>query len=244
MVPWPGAVIFDFDGVITHSEPLHFVALRDTLAAEGISLGEEEYYRETIGLDDRSTIRLLYRHRQIELDSATFGRVSTGKSGAFMDLIRQRRCHALPGVCEFVRRISRAVPLAICSASRREEIEAMLDVIALRECFSVLITNDDVTVPKPDPQGYLLAVRRLGEKVGLALAPGDCLVVEDAPKVVRAVKQVGFPTLGVATSYPIESLSDANWAVKSLRSAEVVEAIPQLRRILYDEPAEMKPVRK
>jgi HAD superfamily hydrolase (TIGR01509 family) len=151
------------------------------------------------------------------------------KSVAMMGLIHRRQFAALPGVEQFVRSLWRKRGLAICSGALREEIEAMLEGISLRDCFPVIVAAEDVTVGKPDPQGYLMAIKQLGEKIHRHLKPADCLIVEDAPTVIRAVKAVGFPTLAVATSYSLERLSDADWAVKTLEPAEVSQALPQLK---------------
>jgi beta-phosphoglucomutase len=153
----------------------------------------------------------------------------TLKSEKMMDLIRARKYGALPGVEEFVRGLWRHYPLAICSGALREEIEAMLEGINLRDCFKVIVAAEDVTVGKPDPSGYLLCARQLGEKVKRELQPAECLIVEDAPTVIRSVRQVGFPALAVATSYPAEKLYDATYVVKDLRPATVSAAIPELK---------------
>jgi HAD superfamily hydrolase (TIGR01509 family) len=232
MPDWPAAVLFDFDGVLVNSEPLHFQAFRDVLAAEHVELSEEEYYRELIGFDDRGAFRHLYEKRGLPLTPRTFLGLMARKSQAMMDLIHRRQFHALPGVEQFVRGLWRHVPLAICSGALHEEIEAMLEGISLRDCFAVIVAAEDVTVGKPDPQGYLLTVKALSEKMHKPLAPAGCLIVEDAPTVIRAVRAVGFPVLGVATSYPPEKLADANWAVKTLEPAEVIRSVPALQRIL------------
>lgn len=104
----------------------------------------------------------------------------------------------------------------------------MLEGISLRDCFTVIVAAEDVTVGKPDPQGYLMTTELLGEKIRHKLRPQDCLIVEDAPTVIRSTRAVGFPVLAVATSYPLEKLSDANWAVRTLDPAEVSRAVPQL----------------
>jgi len=101
--------------------------------------------------------------------------------------------------------------------------------VSLRDCFQVIVAAEDVAVGKPDPSGYLLTLKLLSEKTKKTLAPADCLVVEDAPTVIRSVKSVGFPTLGVATSYPLMKLSDADWAVKTLRPDEVLAEVPRLK---------------
>jgi beta-phosphoglucomutase len=236
MPTWPRAVLFDFDGVLVNSEPLHFFALSEVLKAEHVELTEDEYYRDLIGFDDRGAIRHLFQKRNLTLEPKTLLSIMARKSRVMMDLIHRRQFHALPGVEEFVRTLWRRCPLGICSGGLREEIEAMLEGIALRDCFSVIVAAEDVEVGKPDPSGYLLAARQLSDKLKLPrpLKPEDCLVVEDAPTVIRSVKSVGFPALAVATSYPEAKLTDANWIVRSLRPPEVAAEMPGLK--VLEEP--------
>ena len=229
MVDWPAAVIFDFDGVLVNSEPLHFQAFREVLADENLELSEDEYYNELIGFDDKGAFRHFYTKRDLALSPRTFLSLMARKSGAMMELIHRRQFAALPGVEQFVRSLWRKRGLAICSGALRDEIEAMLEGISLRDCFPVIVAAEDVTVGKPDPQGYLMAIKQLGEKIHKHLTPADCLIVEDAPTVIRSVKAVGFPTLAVATSYSIDRLSEADWAVKTLEPAEVRRAVPELK---------------
>ena len=228
MPDWPRAVLFDFDGVLVNSEPLHFRAFREVLAAEHIDLSEDEYYRELIGFDDKGAFRHLYQKRNLPLPPKTFLSLMARKSRAIMESIHRRQVEALPGVEQFVRALWRRLPLAICSGGLREEIEAMLEGISLRDCFPIIVAAEDVPVGKPDPQGYLLAMRLLAEKAYKPLRPEDCLIVEDAPTVIRRVREVGFPVLGVATSYLLDKLTDANWVVKTLDPAEVRRTIPKL----------------
>jgi beta-phosphoglucomutase len=229
MSDWPEAVLFDFDGVLVNSEPLHYRAFRQVLAEEHINLTEEEYFRELIGFDDKGAFRHIYQSRNLTLAPRTFLHLMAAKSRAMMQLIHRREFFALPGVEPFVRGLWRKRPLAICSGALREEIEAMLEGISLRDCFGVIVAAEDVTVGKPDPQGYLLATRLLEEKIQRPLKPGGCLIVEDAPTVIQSVRRVGFSVLGVATSYSLDKLKEANWAVRSLEPAVVERAVPQLR---------------
>ena len=237
MAKWPRAVLFDFDGVIVNSEPLHFFAFSDVLKSEQVELTEDEYYRDLIGFDDRGAFRHVFEKRQLTLEPKTLLSLMALKSKVMMDFIARRQFHALPGVEEFVRTLWRRCPLAICSGGLRDEIEGMLEGIALRDCFSVIVAAEDVEIGKPDPSGYLLSLQLLSEKHKLPrpLKPEDCLVIEDAPTVIRSVKTVGFPTLAVASSYPEAKLTDANWIVKSLRPDEVAKELPQLR-LLEDVP--------
>src|SRR4051794_37950392 len=107
MSDWPRAVLFDFDGVIVNSEPLHFHAFHEVLAAEGIEITETEYYEDLIGFDDKGAFKHLFAKHDKPLDPKTFLRVLTRKSEAMMELIQARKYAALPGVEEFVRALWR-----------------------------------------------------------------------------------------------------------------------------------------
>ena len=105
----------------------------------------------------------------------------------------------------------------------------MLEGVSLRDCFSVIVSAEDVTKGKPDPEGYVLCAEMVSEKIKSRLGAGDCLVIEDAPLVARSVRTLGFPVLGVATSHAIEKFDDANWRVPSLDPDEVQKVLPGLR---------------
>jgi beta-phosphoglucomutase len=229
MPNWPSTVIFDFDGVIVNSEPLHFRAFEEVAAEEKIELSEQEYYRELIGFDDRGAWKHLFASRQRELDPKTFLRVMTRKSEVMRELMGRRQYKALPGAEECIRGLWRDYPLAICSGALREEIETMLEGVSLRDCFGVIVAAEDVTVGKPDPSGYQLAARLVGERIHRAIQPADALVVEDAPKVVRSVKQAGFPVLALTSSHSADQFAEADWIVRSLDPRELKRAIPQLK---------------
>jgi len=228
MTDWPAAVIFDFDGVLVNSEPLHFQAFRDVLALEEIALSEEEYYGELIGFDDKGAFRHVFEKRNLELKPKVYLALMARKSHAMMELIYRQQFSPLPGAEEFVRTLWRRCPLAICSGALREEIEAMLEGVKLRDCFPIITAAEDVAVGKPDPSGYLQTMKLIGEKNDRKLEPKDCLIVEDAPAVIKSVRKVGFPVLAVATSYPLDKLGEANWRVKTLELENVRQAAGKL----------------
>ncbi|HVT87553.1 MAG TPA: HAD family phosphatase [Tepidisphaeraceae bacterium] len=232
MSKWPAAVIFDFDGVIVNSEPLHFQAFQEVAADEKIELTENEYYSELIGFDDKGAWKFLFAKHKRELDPKTFLRVMTRKSEVMRDLIARRQYKALPGAEECIRGLWRKYPLAICSGALREEIETMLEGVSLRDCFGVIVAAEDVTVGKPDPSGYLMATRLLSEKIKQILTPADCLIVEDAPKVASSVKKVGFPVLALTSSHSADKFTDADWIVDSLSPKVLHTAVPALKFLI------------
>jgi HAD superfamily hydrolase (TIGR01509 family) len=237
MSTWPRAVLFDFDGVIVNSEPLHFQAFKEVLHREGIELSEEEYYRDLIGFDDKGAFRHVYERRGNELPPRTFLALMADKSAVMIDLIHRKKLEALPGVEETVRQLWRRLPLAmaIVSGGLREEIELMLEGVALRDCFQFIVAAEDVAVGKPDPQGYLMATERISEnllkldKARKPLKPADCLVIEDAPSVIKRAKRAGFRTMGVCNTYGPQQLADADWIVDSLKPADLKRQCPPLQ---------------
>lgn len=226
-----GAVLFDFDGVIVNSEPLHYRAFRQVLAEDKIDLTEDEYFAELIGFDDRGAFKHLFEKRGIPVDAKTLLRLLARKRQAMMRQIHMNQYQALPGVEAFVRGLWRAYPLAICSGSVREEIEIMLEGVSLRDCFAEIVAAEDVSVGKPDPQGYLLAMQRLSDRFRKPLHPRDCLVIEDAPRVVHSTRKAGFRTLGVTTSHFADQFREADWVVRTLDPDEVLQHIHGLKLV-------------
>jgi beta-phosphoglucomutase-like phosphatase (HAD superfamily) len=108
----------------------------------------------------------------------------------------------------------------------------MLEGVSLRDCFSVITSAEDVEVGKPDPRGYVQTMNHLAEKAKRELEPKDCLIVEDAPSVIKRAKAAGFITLGVASTTSLEKLADADYATPSLRLDEVKKHATPLRPIL------------
>lgn len=228
MTQWPRAILFDFDGVIVNSEPLHFLAFHEVFAEFQMDLTEADYYTEYLGFDDRGAIRHAFAKHNRPLDAKTALAAEVRKSQAMMNLIESRKIEALPGVEELVRGLWRHYPLAICSGALREEIEAMLLAVSLRDCFEVIVAAEDVAVGKPDPAGYLKTVDLLNERHQTRLRPADCLIVEDAPTVVESMRKAGFPVLAVVTSSSVEKLGAANYIVQSLHPDEVLAQLPAI----------------
>jgi HAD superfamily hydrolase (TIGR01509 family) len=226
---WPAAIVFDFDGVIVNSEPIHFAAFEKLFADLYIPLTRDEYYAELIGFDDHGVIdHVLSKHRQ-PADGNRIKELAARKLQIMRELLSSGAVPALPGAAELVRSLAKNYPLAICSGAVREEIQIMLGGVGLTEFFPIIVSAEDVTIGKPNPMGYLQTTKLLGAKINRDLSPADILIIEDAPTVIESVKQAGFKVLAVATSYPIDELQHADWRVKSLEPAEVLKQIPAIK---------------
>lgn len=224
MADWPAAVIFDFDGVLVSSEPLHFRALQAVLAKESLPLSESEYYRALLGMTDRDTFIHLFQKDGRELGELRLQELLQQKSAFMLQLISRGEMKLLEGAEDFVRRLGRHCPLAICSGSRRVEIETALLRAGLRECFARIVSADDFTIGKPDPRIYLRALEELGQAAGRPLQPQECLVVEDSPTVVQRLHPCGFRILAITSSLPAEHFPLAHWISSDLRGAGLAAA--------------------
>jgi HAD superfamily hydrolase (TIGR01509 family) len=207
------AAVFDFDGVIVDSEPLHFEALRDALVPEGVEITGEEYVRDYLAYDDREAVRRALRQHGCPADPERVGRVEERKVAAFAG--RLHRIPVFDGAREIVLALAAEMPVAIASGARRDEIEAILTSLGLRGAFHAIVGAEDAERTKPDPAPYLEAARRL---VGRApgLLPGDCVAFEDSVAGVEAALGAGMKVVGVAHSYPAERLRAAHRVVDSL----------------------------
>lgn len=219
--PFPRAVLFDFDGVIVNSEPIHCAATIEVMSRLGMPLTEETYYKELIGFDDRGGFGHLFKLNGHVMDELTAQQVIAAKNEIVLRMIRERGIVALPGAVDLIRRLANDRVLAICSGALRNEIETMLDAIGLRVHFPVIVAGGEVAVGKPDPAGYLLTVKLLNERFGQNLLPADCLVIEDSPKVSAGARGVGFRVLGVLTSHGAEKWFSYDHLASSLRAEDL-----------------------
>jgi len=215
MPDFPKAVLFDFDGVLVDSEPHHFTTFTTVLRRNGLDIDKSGYYRNLLGLTDYDSFMHVYRESDQNLPGDLVDRMTQQKAQAMMQRIRQGHIQPTPGAIDFVEAMAARCPLAICSGARREEIEAVLAALELAPYFRTIVAAGEVP-GKPDPAGYLLAMRQLAAHTGRRLTPSDCLIVEDSPLVIASVREVGFRVLAVACSVPAESLAHADHVVPSL----------------------------
>jgi HAD superfamily hydrolase (TIGR01509 family) len=210
------AAIFDFDGVIADSEPLHFRALRDALRSEGVDIAEAEYYDSYLAYDDRGALRLALEAHGRPAGPERIDALARRKKECFAEVLRD--VAFFPGVPELVRELARRAPVGIASGARREEIEAILDAGGLRDPFSTIVGVEDVARTKPHPEPYLTALARLAHRVG-GLAADQCLVFEDSVPGILAAKAAGMTVVAVTNSYPAAKLGAADRVVDHLDGA-------------------------
>jgi len=156
------AIIFDFDGVLADSERLHLRAFRGVLEEAGFQLSEVDYLEKYLGLEDADVFLSVARDCSRQLARSQLEGMLGEKAARYQAMIASSPV-LYPGVEELVREWSASVPLAIVSGALRAEIDAILGRVDLARCFTTIVSAEDVMRGKPAPDGYLLALGRLGE---------------------------------------------------------------------------------
>lgn len=207
------AVIFDFDGVIVDSEPIHYGAFMQVLGRLGFELDYPTYLVDYVGFDDRDFFRealRVLREAGRPTDHVDMDQLLRDKAQAVQTLV-QRGVAPTPGVMALIESCAAEFPLAVASGALRDEIERITTVLGVRSRFQVIVAADDVERSKPDPQTYERAVRQLADKhPALDLQPGDCLAIEDTPAGIASAKSAGLMTLAVNTTVAPAMLGEAD----------------------------------
>jgi len=203
----PSAILFDFNGVIIDDEPQHCEALIATLAEYGYPLDRETYYREYLGFDDRECFRFTFARGGDEVEPGRLAEAIERKNEHYSQAIGADM-RLVPGAAEFVAAAAdEGHRLAIVSGALRREIELVLELAGLRRHFGEIVSAEDVSACKPDPQGFNRAREALG------LAPGRCVAVEDSLPGLAAARAAGLRCAMLTTSHGEDALTagDVVW---------------------------------
>jgi beta-phosphoglucomutase len=211
------AVIFDFDGVLVDSEKLHLQAFNNVLARFKIEISTQEYYEKFLGLSDRELLEVINnREKNLALTDRQFKQLLSAKADVFKNLALTQ-APVIVGVYEFLKMLrANKIPLAICSGALLPEIEMLLKGANLREYFDVIVSAEQVKKGKPDPEGFILALKLLNEKSNSLIKAEDCIVIEDSRWGLEAAKKAGMHTVAVTNSYSADQLKPADKVVGNL----------------------------
>lgn len=217
------AVIFDFDGVIADTEPLHFESLRRILAEIQITLTKKDYYTDYLGFDDRGCILEALRVNHRPIARSLVEDLMAKKAIAYMASIKEHLI-IFPGVKTFIEEAAAAYPLAIASGALRPEIELVLEQIGIRKAFAHITSAEDVQNGKPHPEPFLQALAGLNRQRSTSAIPaGSCLVIEDSRPGIRAAKAAGMRVLAVANTHTVQDLHEADAISLSLSDTRLDE---------------------
>ncbi|MSO83026.1 MAG: HAD family phosphatase [Acidobacteria bacterium] len=226
------AIVFDFDGVIADSEPLHLRAFQQALAENGIELNAADYYSRYLGYDDVGLIQELARDRGVAMSDQQMTTLVARKGATLQELLHGG--HVLfPGVVEFIRSAAAAVPIAIASGALRPEIVEIIGAAGLADLFTAVVAAGDTPQSKPSPAPYLLAFDRLRQGSGRDLDPRRCVAIEDSRWGLESAQGAGLRCVGVTNSYPAADLLGAELVVGGLGEL----TLPMLDRLCANDYA-------
>lgn len=210
------AIVFDFDGVIVDTEPLHYKAFQRVLTPFELEFTWQEYLDKYIGFDDRDAFREAFASHNRELSINELHSLISHKALAFQNVIKDG-VSAYPGTVELIRKLHDArIPLAICSGALKSDIDPILLMLNLTDCFDTIVTADDVETSKPDPQCYEIAFSKLLSLQSKPFTKETTFAIEDTPAGISAAKQAELNVCAVTNSYTAEKLTEATFITSSL----------------------------
>jgi HAD superfamily hydrolase (TIGR01509 family) len=213
-------IVFDFDGVIADSEPLHLRALQEVVAPLRITVTRAEYYERYLGFDDVGTFSAIAEQHGTAFTPEQVASLLAAKSVIYQRLVASEGV-LYHGAAECVERLARHYPLGIASGALRHEIEAILRAGALDRHFQFIVASGETPTGKPAPDPYLRAAELHG------LAAEMCVAIEDSRWGIESASAAGMRCIGITHTYAASELSGADIVVQSLE-----ELTPELVRAL------------
>ena len=205
------AIVFDFDGVIANSEPLHFQGYRDVLADQGITLTEDDYYARYLGFDDLGAFEAIAEHCGGGWTAAQL-RDLVARKAVRLEALERDVSVLFPGAADAIRRAADAMPIAIASGARGDEIRRVLARADLLACFTAIVAAEDTPKSKPAPDPYLRALAELGSAGGHVLLAHECVAIEDSRWGLDSARAAGLRTVAVTTTYRTGLVADVTIA--------------------------------
>ena len=182
------AVLWDLDGTLVDSAEFHWFSWRDTLAAEGIEIT----YQQFLDSFGQKNDRILPGWLGPAATAERIREVGDAKEAEYRRLATVHGLTPLPGAADWVRRLhSRGWRQAIASSAPRQNVEVMLRALGVADLFEAIVSAEDVSAGKPDPQVFLTAAVRV------SVPPSRCIVVEDAAVGIEAARRAGMKCIGV-----------------------------------------------
>lgn len=205
------AILFDFNGVIIDDEPIQMKAYQEVLKKEEIDLTEADY-RACFGMDDVTFVEAAYTRAGKTPETNKVLALTQAKTARWREFIADE-LPIFDGVDGFIRKMTKDFALGIVSMAKREEIEYVLERADLKDCFSVIVSAEDVSICKPDPECYRIGFSKLdlyrSTHGRLPMNHKDCLVIEDTPAGILSAKAADLMALGVTNSVTAEELRAA-----------------------------------
>lgn len=204
----PKAVIFDFDGVVMETEPYHIEAFRKTIRED---FNVEVSYDEVLafaGLTHAEKIRRIFRKKglPVDFDAEAEGEKILARAFDIIEKEMKKGNIELPdGLIEFLDRLkAKKYKIGLATVNKRKYISRILRIAKIDKCFDAVVTSDDIKNPKPDPEIYVKAAKKLNAN------PRNCIAIEDSVYGVQSAKAAGMKCVAITTTNTRERLKDAD----------------------------------
>ena len=210
-------ILFDMDGVIAQTEPLHFVSTKEVMRSLGKEL-PDSYITEYIGISEKETwYRLKQKYNLFE----EIDELSKRKESIFEELVKEN-LEPTEHFVDFSNKVKKGkMKTALVSSSNKKTVNFIIKKIGFSKYFNTIISEDDVLFKKPDPEPYRLAMKKLG------LMTNECVVIEDSPVGIESAIAAGVRCIALTTSFDRHRLKKANLIVDSF-SELTIEKIDEL----------------
>jgi beta-phosphoglucomutase len=220
------AIIFDLDGTIADTEPLHYDAFAQVFQSQGVELTLKDYTERLIGYDDRGCFEALLSEAGHSIENATIKQLIDQKAVIYGRMIAVRDV-IYPGAAAFVRQCAERFPLMIVTGTLRHEAEAILGGSGLRKSFLDVIAAEDVAHGKPAPDGFLTALGRLGFilRPHPSINADECLVFEDTVAGVTAARAAGMRIAAFCQTATATQLASAELTLPAIGQANLDEIL-------------------
>ena len=214
------AVVFDFDGVLADSEPLHLASYQQVFSSMGVTLTREDYYKHYLGYDDEGVFRAIGRAHGWTMSDEQVAALIAEKSRVFDEIIAGGNV-LYPGAADCVARLAGTFPLGIASGALKSEIQTILAGARLDPFFRFIVGSGDTPRSKPAPDPYVRAAQLHGQP------PGACVAIEDSRWGIVSAKSAGMKCVGITTTYPASELEAADAIITSLEefTAELIRGL-------------------
>ena len=193
----PSALIFDMDGVLVDSNPFHVQKWIEFLHERGIPYNAEDLPKQILGSRNDTALRRFFGR---DLPKGEIEKLSEDLEARFRAAFRP---HAQPllGLKTLMDECrGEGIPLAVASSAMTKNVDFVVDTLKLRSYFASIVTGDDVSRPKPDPEIYIQAAERL------TLAPAKCVAFEDSFVGIESAKRASMKCVAIASTFPAEEL--------------------------------------
>jgi len=205
------AVVFDMNGVIINDERIHQESWRQYCREHGFLLSEEEFKHRVFGRSEKEILEYLYKRNitDEELEKDSNARVERTIA------IYKPQIELAEGLKKLLDELTElSIPLAIATSSRRRYFEFIMTELDLSKHFKAVVTAEEISNGKPDPEIYLKAAD------AIHVAPEDCVAIEDTISGIKAAQAAGMAVIAIASTHRAEELTLANRVLRSFKDVD------------------------